>query len=408
MDTLDSLIAFENEHTTLDFKLEEYSKHKTFNLIKDVMAMANAEASGDRYIVIGMKPGPEGRNVVGLKSITDSASLQKTIIDNVEPEIHLDYFGHNYQGKMLGVIRISKCDQRPYLMKKDYGGKEGTLKRGEGYVRMGSTQMLLFRSHYEKIYAQRYQNQKYSGEVKISFDRNHEVNTLNVFGVKLKEEDIPSSIEAKEIQKIIEEKVKDIEYHNRLGLRRDEDYIDPMVLLRTSQFRALGRSGTSYEERSISTLRENLKNVTKTYADEDGYYILEKQAEHINFYVKNIGTSYLKDAKLILRFPKNESYMLAEDLPKDPEDNMPVIRSGYPYVELVGDSYEVSEDLGDLKQHLNVKAFAEAIRIFLSVKHSPDYTIPIETQLFASNLDEPICSTLSIVVSDRSLPDEVD
>lgn len=101
-------------------------------------------------------------------------------------------------------------------------------------------------------------------------------------------------------------------------------------------------------------------------------------------------TSYLKVAKLVLRFPKNESYMLSENLPKNPQDNTPFLRSGCPYVEVVDEKYEVSEDLGDLKQHLNVKAFGEAIRIFFSVKHSSNYTIPIEAELFASNLDEPI------------------
>lgn len=406
MNILDNLIEFENENTSLDFKLEEYTRYKTISLIKDIMSMANADLQGDRYIIIGMKPDPVGRNIVGIDTLIDSASIQQTIIDNIEPEIHLDYFAHHYEGKLLGIIKITKCENRPYLMKKDFLAQNSSLKRGEGFIRMGTTQMRLFRSHYEQMYAKRYQNHKFSGDINISFTRDNVVTQLNVIRKKIDRENLPSSSKAKEIERIIEIKVKELEKYNSIGaIKRGEDYMDQMSMMRIAQFNLMG-GGTSYEDRSITTLRKNLKNITKTYYDEDYYFLLEKKAEKINVFIKNVGTSYLKDVKLILKLPKHENLLLAEELPKKPNNKYPVINSGYPFVEEFTEHYEISENLGDLKQHLLVKAFSQPLRMFFSSKDVSDFCLDIEAELFAVNLDEPIRKNIRIcVTTDQSLED---
>ncbi len=46
MTELNDLIRFENENTSLDFKAVQYSKAFHEALIKDIMAMANANSSG--------------------------------------------------------------------------------------------------------------------------------------------------------------------------------------------------------------------------------------------------------------------------------------------------------------------------------------------------------------------------
>lgn len=397
MNLLDNLIEFENENSSLDFKLEEYTKYKTISLIKDIMSMANADLQGDRYIIIGMKPDPVGRNIVGIDTLIDPASIQQTIIDNIEPEIHLDYFAHHYEGKLLGIIKITKCENRPYLMKKDFLAQNSSVKRGEGFIRMGTTQMRLFRSHYEQIYAKRYQNHKFSGDISISFTRENVVTQLNIVRKKIDRENLPSSSQAKEIERIIKIKVKELENYNNMGLKRSEDYMDSMSIMRIAQYNLMG-GGTSYEDRSITTLRKNLKNITKTYYDEDYYYLVEKKSEKINVFIKNIGTSYLKDVKLILKLPKHENLLLAEELPKKPNNKYPIINSGYPFVEEFPGHYEISEDLGDLKQHLLVKAFHEPLRMFFSSKDENDFYLDIEAALFAANLDEPIKRNIRICV----------
>jgi predicted HTH transcriptional regulator len=178
---LTHLIEYENENTALDFKLTEYLKPKTLDLIKDVMSMANAYLTNDRYIIIGMKPDAENRNIGGITTVSDPANIQQTILENVEPEINVEYFPYKYEGYQLGILRIYNCDARPYLMKKNFiGGTGKGLMKGDGYIRMGTTQMRLNRSHFEQIYAQRFKNDKFSGKLEVSFDRSRLLDLIEI------------------------------------------------------------------------------------------------------------------------------------------------------------------------------------------------------------------------------------
>jgi hypothetical protein len=56
---LEELIRFENENTGLDFKSGQYPTPAFEALIKDIVAMANAHFTGDRYIVCGVKHLPD-------------------------------------------------------------------------------------------------------------------------------------------------------------------------------------------------------------------------------------------------------------------------------------------------------------------------------------------------------------
>jgi hypothetical protein len=55
---LDDLIKFENESTSVDFKAKQYERNE--DLLKDLIAMANANVAGDRHIIIGAKHLPDG------------------------------------------------------------------------------------------------------------------------------------------------------------------------------------------------------------------------------------------------------------------------------------------------------------------------------------------------------------
>ena len=83
MKQIDDLIKFENENTSLDFKAVQYSKPMHEALIKDVMAMANAHISGDRYIIVGVKHRPDGtKEYLGInkRDFTDGAIYYQLLI----------------------------------------------------------------------------------------------------------------------------------------------------------------------------------------------------------------------------------------------------------------------------------------------------------------------------------------
>jgi hypothetical protein len=56
MRNVSDIIRFEREHTALDFKQAQYVRAQHEALLKDFMAMANADVDGERHILIRSAP----------------------------------------------------------------------------------------------------------------------------------------------------------------------------------------------------------------------------------------------------------------------------------------------------------------------------------------------------------------
>ncbi len=114
MTNINDLTLYENENTALDFKKSQYQKVKFPDLIKDIMAMANAKVSTDRYIIVGvLHQSNENRDLLGIgEEFIESAIYHQLIRENIEPEIHFEYVHHPFGGKLFGIFRIFACDDR--------------------------------------------------------------------------------------------------------------------------------------------------------------------------------------------------------------------------------------------------------------------------------------------------------
>lgn len=142
--------GYENEY--LDFKKKQYSKEDSSNLILDVIAMANAEFDGDKYIIMGLKLTPDGERTIdsiSIEDFRDSAEIHELVLNNITPELHIDYFPFTFDEKLIAVLRIRKSnDNRPYMLKKRYGRfAEGTCR-----MRKGSINAFVLREDLDKIY----------------------------------------------------------------------------------------------------------------------------------------------------------------------------------------------------------------------------------------------------------------
>jgi hypothetical protein len=133
----------------LDYKLKQYPAKLTPNFIKDVMAMANSNYEGDKFIIIGVND--EGE-VVGIEEnleFVDSAIYQDIILNYIEPDITIDYFKYTYDGKILGIIKIDgRNNNKPYLIKKEII----SLKLGSCLVRKGSQNSPANRTDFDNFY----------------------------------------------------------------------------------------------------------------------------------------------------------------------------------------------------------------------------------------------------------------
>jgi len=146
---IEEIIKYGYETDYLDFKAVQYTNNTS--LIKDILSMANSFSSQTKYIICGIKVKPTNKKeLLGIETnqFKDSAEYQQLIYANIEPDLHIEYIPFDYNGTLLGIIKIDDCDNKPYLLKKDYE----KLKRGFCYIRKGSHQMIASREDYDRFY----------------------------------------------------------------------------------------------------------------------------------------------------------------------------------------------------------------------------------------------------------------
>lgn len=149
-----NLIISQDENDQVDFKKEYYSKEKKYDLIKDIVSFANNIKPKDKYIVFGVENSTW--NVLGIDraSLPDISEINNLLHSYVEPFIDVELGYLDYQGVMIGFIRIPHHDlNRPYVISKEYNKNKGVfLRKGEIYTRKGATNFIAERSDLDCIY----------------------------------------------------------------------------------------------------------------------------------------------------------------------------------------------------------------------------------------------------------------
>lgn len=130
----------EEESSSLDFKRDQYPfegaiDEKKSELLKDILAFANAWRRTDAYILIGVEEVRGAKSkVVGLSQHLDDAKLQQFVNSKTQKAITFSYEAYPYEGLQIGIISIPIQD-RPVYLTKDYG----RLRKNVVYLRRGSS-----------------------------------------------------------------------------------------------------------------------------------------------------------------------------------------------------------------------------------------------------------------------------
>jgi len=138
-DTLVTSLLYEGEGVELDFKREPYrfmqaSDDDKSELLKDILAFANAWRRSDAYILIGVEEVKGARSrVIGIADLLDDAALQQFVNSKTNRPVTFSYRSLSYEAKQIAVIHIP-VQQRPLYLKKDYG----RVRANTVYVRRGS------------------------------------------------------------------------------------------------------------------------------------------------------------------------------------------------------------------------------------------------------------------------------
>lgn len=136
---IDALL-YRAEGSDLDFKAEQYAISGEDNetkseLLKDILAMANAWRDGPAYILLGFKEvKPNPPEVIGISTLYDDAHFQQLVNSKVTPKIQFKYEVRPYHGVTIGIITIPK-QPRPFYAPKLWG----RVSPNTVYVRRGSS-----------------------------------------------------------------------------------------------------------------------------------------------------------------------------------------------------------------------------------------------------------------------------
>lgn len=139
---LESLL-YRAESETLDFKECQYAfvganPEQKSELLKDILAFANAWRDADAHILIGVREVRGAKSTVtGIPSSAhfDDHSLQEFVCKKTNRPVSFSYTAFSTDGMQIGVLTIPVTDQRPFYLKNDFG----LLKKNVVYIRRGSS-----------------------------------------------------------------------------------------------------------------------------------------------------------------------------------------------------------------------------------------------------------------------------
>jgi hypothetical protein len=120
-------LCLKGESETLDYKREQYKfsndKEKS-ELLKDVLALANAWRDKNAYILIGVSEKDGKGEIEGIQSndIFDDANIQQFINSKTNKKIPFGCYTVNCKKAIVQVIEIKDCiNERPFYSIKDFG-----------------------------------------------------------------------------------------------------------------------------------------------------------------------------------------------------------------------------------------------------------------------------------------------
>jgi schlafen family protein len=372
--------------TGLQFCGEAYGSSGIRRFLRDVLAMANAAISGNRYIVTGINfdQKQERRiNAITTDDFSGKPSYQSFVTDYIEPPVRIRYQPVSIDGKQVGVFEIGECQDKPYMMRADYSEK---LRRGDAYVRVDNAAVKLGRRQLQEMFERKFRDSVSADKIEIGFPGEIIHKDYRVPVVDLSR--LPSAIAGGKLQQMLETQTK------------SENSGATTVMARLTHARLFG-SDSPYEERDAEELVQEMAEIRQKHKYDDEHFLFETHVEELQLVIYNQGSDAIENASLSLVMPNHNSFYVATRLPrilreKRWADRSPAEHAEYPAVNLKDDSVHVSNTLGDISADAPVQAFDKPLRICVG-KELKGRKLGIRYTLFGSNLRQPAKGKLRLL-----------
>jgi hypothetical protein len=384
MATIEELIEYHHENEYLDFKKEEYTKANRHELIKDVLAFANADYEGSRYIIIGIKKENNEIAVFHIEAPTDSASIQQIIQSNITPEVDVSYYPYLYRASNLMILEIKNTTEKPYFPKKTViVNSKPFLKENSSVIRKGSYTLDLKLPDIETIYKKKFNKaNRFAGFLEFNFfdSKNKSIKLETIENITL-----PSEREWHRLHNKI------VQIENRLAAEQEKDVIrifDNIKVLRQEHTR----------------LKLELDSVKGSFMAQDNYYVMEQTAHKLQFVVYNGGNEPIKDATLVIETPAIEGLIISTEVLSHPnitishDESAPIFGAmHYPEVEINNEHFYIKAQIGDIKHKIPEKVLKVPLRVVLTPELIGKVLL-LTCYVHGTNLPDPMKFELQIEV----------
>ncbi|MEM9402636.1 MAG: ATP-binding protein [Pseudomonadota bacterium] len=385
MKSLSTMITHGTDGAGLKFRARAYGGSGIEELLRDVLAMANAAVDGHRYIVTGVdQDGLARRQLRGVPD-TDfarSPSYVSLVADHIEPPLRIKYFPISLHDKQIGIVEIGDCPDKPYMMRTDYSE---TLRRGDAYARVGTRAVKLGRRQLKTMFEAQFRDSMTSDQVEIGFagEQIAKFRQLRTFDIGAR----PSLVASKKLREFLEAR--------RRARRRG----DTSMMARLTHARLYG-SDSPYEYRSPEELEAELARVQSEYVERDAEFLFSEHGDRLQMVIYNQGQEALRDVSLTVVLPSHEEFLVAESIPGQAVSSARRVSDGqpcYPQVTVSDGAIQVTTTIGEVAPGDVVESFTQPLRICAG--HAlRGRRIGLQYVLSASNLRKPAKGKLKLVL----------
>ena len=378
----------EPPHSGLVIRNSAYGERETEELVRDLVALANAFVTGPRYIILGVADNVDGGRIVNGVDDAAMAALQRILpkiaTRIVEPPIDVELNAVAVQDRTVAVIVLKACADPPYLLRRDVSK---TLHAGRGWVRRATEVCPLMREDLQRMLTTAAPQGSRIAELEIGFPGkvlNDEI-SLPVLPLDA----MPSKLAAERLQKMLEGNAA-----ARDVLGRTETQFNR--LLHAQIF----GSSAIYEKHSDDSLIGELDIVGEQHAEDDRRYEFEERAHRLQLEVRNNGDFDIEQATLSLTFQRLDGFAIAERIYST---GSLADASAYPLIDASQKRFVVQTRLAQIAAGRGRGVFREPLRLLLR-EASAGRTLLIDYKLQCRELPRPLQGSLRINVEAAAVP----
>jgi hypothetical protein len=388
---IETLIRYENEHTALKFRPTQYFKHQYDELLRDVVALANADANGERVIVLGVEINSDSRRLIGFprEQCVVSGTYEAMVQKHIEPPLRVRYRTCDIEGKCIGLLTISDCNNPPYLISNPL---PPNVRSGEAWIRRGAEQMPLARADLDRMYSRRLDDGLFRGGVKVGFAGPKPLSSIVLSAIGPYQS--PSAQASAKLAAAIQAR----------EMLASAKNVASSAIIRLTHLRLFGHDAP-YRTKSLEQLRLDLQSIAEDYREQDAHHRFEKLGHRVNFTLINRGTDTIVDASASIELPNGAGVevaprifaSLAPDALKGSKATSALPSSAdYPPVTVSERTVRITSSIGDVPRDAHVDLFREPLRVVVNDKGIGS-KVPVRVTIHGRNLPAPIVVTLCIV-----------